>query len=62
MFLTSTSPALAHTVTKGATHITVLSSAGISVFSQLVTFTATVTAAAPAGWCSHLPRNIDNIT
>lgn len=48
MFLTSTSPALPHTVNKGATHITVLSSASTSVFSQPVTFTATVAAAAPA--------------
>ncbi len=47
VFLASTSAALSHTVSKASTRTTVLSSHNPSVFTQSVTFTATVAAIAP---------------
>ncbi|MBM7516008.1 beta strand repeat-containing protein [Nocardioides nitrophenolicus] len=46
-FVTSTSPAVSHTVNKAASKTTVTSSSPTAVFGQPVTFTATVGAVAP---------------
>ena len=52
--LTSTSAALAQTVNKAASSVTLVSSANPSTYGQSVTFTATVSPAAPTGTVQFL--------